>query len=178
MSEKDTSLQSLAKNNPLTSFWINSSIILAASLFIFGIFSPLMTVTKFYIFDDEISIISGLGTMFEKGEYLLFFVIGIFSIIIPIIKLILLSVIWNSSFPKGESWQKNLHRMSKYGKWSMLDVFVVSVFFVAIKLGMVMQVELHMGLYSFCASIIMSMIITTRIIYSVSYEENIKQVDN
>jgi paraquat-inducible protein A len=54
--------------------------------------------------------------------------------------------------------------MHLYGKWSMLDVFVVAVLVVTVKLGAIANVEMHYGLYFFSAAVILTMIITARIV--------------
>jgi paraquat-inducible protein A len=54
--------------------------------------------------------------------------------------------------------------MHLYGKWSMLDVFVVAVLVVAVKLGAIADVEMRFGLYAFAASVLLTMFITARIV--------------
>ena len=46
----------------------------------------------------------------------------------------------------------------------MLDVFVVAVLVVTVKLGAIASVEIHYGMYFFSAAIILTMIITARIV--------------
>jgi paraquat-inducible protein A len=45
----------------------------------------------------------------------------------------------------------------------MLDVFVVAVLVVTVKLGTIAQVQIHYGLYAFCAAILLTLFITSRI---------------
>jgi paraquat-inducible protein A len=54
--------------------------------------------------------------------------------------------------------------MHLYGKWSMLDVFVVAVLVVAVKLGAIADVDMRYGLYAFAASVLLTMYITSRIV--------------
>ncbi len=151
----------------IISFWINFGLIACVILFIVGIFAPLMTVSKFYVFDNTVSIITSLQGFWEYEEYLLFIIIGGFSIVLPLLKFCMLFIIWNTSKSKHEQWNKRLQTLAKYGKWSMLDVFVVAMFFVAIKLRMIAEIEIHYGLYAFATSVILSMIITSQIFYRV-----------
>ena len=53
--------------------------------------------------------------------------------------------------------------MHLYGKWSMLDVFVVAVLLASVKLAGLAQVEIHSGLYAFAASVLLTMLITARV---------------
>jgi len=54
--------------------------------------------------------------------------------------------------------------MHLYGKWSMLDVFIVAVLVVAVKLAAIVQVEMRYGLYAFAASVLLTMFITARVV--------------
>ena len=60
---------------------------------------------------------------------------------------------------------RHLHWMHLYGKWSMLDVFVVAVLLASVKLGALAQVQIHSGLYAFAASVLLTMLITARVTY-------------
>ncbi|MFO7593789.1 MAG: paraquat-inducible protein A [Pseudomonadota bacterium] len=46
------------------------------------------------------------------------------------------------------------------GKWSMLDVFVVAMFIMTVKMGAIVSVEVHTGLYLFSAGVVASMLLT------------------
>ena len=54
--------------------------------------------------------------------------------------------------------------MHLYGKWSMLDVFVVAVLVVAVKLGTLASVEMRYGLYFFSAAVLLTMFVTARVV--------------
>jgi paraquat-inducible protein A len=59
--------------------------------------------------------------------------------------------------------------MHEYGRWGMLDVFVVAVLLVTVKLGAIASVKVHPGLYYFGAAVLLMMIITHRL--SGAYEK-------
>jgi paraquat-inducible protein A len=60
--------------------------------------------------------------------------------------------------------EKHLHWMHLYGKWSMLDVFVVAVLVAAVKLGAIASVELRFGLYAFATAVVLTMYVTARVV--------------
>ena len=76
---------------------------------------------------------------------------------------VLYRLVSKNAVPK-ETVKKQLHWIHEYGKWSMLDVFVVAVLVVAVKLGAIADVEMRFGLYAFAASILLTMYITSRIV--------------
>src|SRR5688500_4188341 len=66
----------------------------AFTLFAAGVFFPFCHVTKFWLFDDAVSVVAGIFTLFREGEYFLFAVLTVFTLIFPSAKLGLLAVIW------------------------------------------------------------------------------------
>ncbi len=85
--------------------------------------------------------------------------------VLPIIKLGVLFRLLGSRASSSETLHRYLRLMHQYGKWSMLDVFVVALLVVAVKLGAVASVETHYGLYAFGAAVLLTMVITARVIY-------------
>lgn len=51
--------------------------------------------------------------------------------------------------------------LSHYGKWSMLDVFVVALLLVIVKLGVLATVEVHYGIYMYALAGLLIMLCTT-----------------
>ena len=84
---------------------------------------------------------------------------------LPIIKLGVLFRILASPVNSSETLHRYLNLMHQYGKWSMLDVFVVALLVVAVKLGAVASVETHYGLYAFGIAVLLTIVITSRVIY-------------
>lgn len=145
---------------------INTLLILALACFFAGIFLPLLTVSKFYIFNNEVSMWSGLMQLLESSQYGLFLALLLFSFVLPLSKLLLVLVMVNLRPARRGlssrlfSWQ--LH----HGKWSMLDVFVVALLVVTVKLGAVASVEVHAGIYFFAVAILLTMWISSRLAHS------------
>ena len=129
-----------------------------------GLFSPIITLEKFYFFENTVSIASGLLELIDEGQFLLFIIIVLFSIVLPILKLFVLNKLLSPSLSETESLKKYLTWMHHYGKWSMLDVFVVAVLLAAVKLGSVANVQLHYGLYLFAAAVLLTMLVTARVV--------------
>ena len=129
-----------------------------------GLFAPILTLEKFYFFENTISIISGLVELANEGQFLLCIIIALFSIVLPILKLFMLNKLLSPSLDKKESLQKYLNWTHHYGKWSMLDVFIVAVLLASVKLSSVANVEIHYGLYLFATAVLLTMLVTARVI--------------
>ena len=129
-------------------------------LFVTGCLTPLFTLSKFFIFNNTVSLFSALKELLAEGYFVLFFVLLSFSVLLPLLKIILLFYLQLSTRISQQSHKKVIGFLELVGKWSMLDVFVVSILLVAVKLGPMANIEVHFGIYLFVASIILMMLIS------------------
>ena len=138
-------------------------LVTALLLFGTGIFFPFFHVTKFWVFDDAVSVVGGIITLFHEGEYFLFTVLTLFTLVFPCVKLGLLGVIWLerehdlAKVLRLHGWVESL------GKWSMLDVFVVAILIVAMKSAGVADIHIGIGLYLFTFSVIATQFASVRV---------------
>ena len=139
---------------PLQQRLIPVLLVLAFLLFGAGIFFPFFHVTKFWVFDDAVSVVGGIITLFREGEYFLFVVLTLFTLVFPCVKLGLLAITWLER-EHDLARVRRLHRwVESLGKWSMLDVFVVAILIVAMKSAGVADIHIGFGLYLFTFSVI------------------------
>jgi len=139
---------------PLQHRLIPYLLIVAFVLFSTGIFFPFFHVTKLWLFHDAVSVVGGIITLFHEGEYFLFAVLTLFTLVFPCVKLGLLAIIWLERNHDLAPVQR-LHRwVESLGKWSMLDVFVVAILIVAMKSAGVADIHIGPGLYLFTFSVI------------------------
>ncbi len=131
-------------------------LLLAAAFVLFGlgVFFPFFHVTKFWVFHDGISVVSGIVTLFREGEYFLFAVLSLFTLVFPVVKLGLLAIIWLEREHDLARVRRLHHWIEHAGRWSMLDVFVVAILVVAMKSAAVAEIHIGSGLYLFTFSVI------------------------
>lgn len=134
-------------------------ILLSAVLLGAGLFLPLMNVEKMVFWKNEYSVLTGIRGLFEAKEYFLSGILFFFCLAFPIVKIIMLGILWQFKFDDNRR-NKILEWLSILGKWSMLDVFVVAILIVAVKLGPMANVEPRIGVYVFCAAILVSITTT------------------
>ena len=132
-------------------------------LFLFGLFLPLITISKFIVITNSLSVISGLEELINGGQILIFCIVGIFSVVLPIVKIIFLFMILQSNSEHSERHRKLLYLMHEYGRWAMLDVMVVAILIVTVKLGVIASIEVHVGLYFFGLAVLLLMFITSKV---------------
>lgn len=139
-------------------------LILSTGLLAAGLVLPMMTITKLIMFSNSFSVVSAVFELAEKGQLLLFIIVAGFSIVMPILKILILFKLVLNRENNSHAINKLLHLMHEYGRWAMLDVMVVAILIVAVKLGAIASIEVHSGLFVFGLSVLMIMFITHRVV--------------
>ncbi|WP_319558192.1 paraquat-inducible protein A [Thiomicrorhabdus sp.] len=153
----------LAASFPRETKWLKALLAITTVLLIVGLLAPIITLKKFVLIENTFSVLSGVIQLLSEGQFLLFILIGGFSVILPFLKILMLFRLLGKRTDQ-QHLSKYLHWMHLYGKWSMLDVFVVAVLVVAVKLGAIASVEIQFGLYTFAAAILLTMYITAKVV--------------
>ena len=151
---------SYAVRHPLRGVVINVLLVCTLGLLVYGLQAPILTLEKFYVFSNTVSLLSALRTLAEQAEWGLFALIGTFSVVFPMVKILLLAFIWNLDAAQGAAHRRHLDWMNRYGKWSMLDVFVVALLVVSVKLGALAAARVEIGIYAFAASVFLTMLLS------------------
>lgn len=134
----------------------------ALGLFLAGLFRPFTVVTKLWLFEDEVSVIGGMGALWRADEYFLFVVLGLFTLVFPAVKILALLTIWLAPGLSRESAQRWFRFVSHLGKWSMLDVFVVAILVILMRSGGVAQIATKDGLVLFTCAVLLTQIAAFR----------------
>ena len=151
----------IAKRFPKTAKTIQLLLVVTLVLFIAGVSLPILTLTKLLIVSNEVSILTGLYQLIEEQQYFIFVVIFLFSIALPLLKLYYLFLLSSKQTVNKQRYTKYLHLMHRYGRWSMLDVFVIAILIMTVKLGALASVEIELGMFFFTTAVILLMIITS-----------------
>lgn len=139
-------------------------LLLAAAFFLVGIVTPMLTISKFIVVKNSVSVVSGLVELIRSGHVLLFVMVAGFSIVLPALKIKVLYNLLSARPISIHKNRRNLHLMHEYGRWAMLDVMVVAVLIVTVKLGAIASIQIHFGLYLFAAAVILIMLITNKVV--------------
>jgi len=135
----------------------------AAAALVAGWLLPVMTVRTLLVFYDEVSILTGAWRLLESGDYAIFALIVLFTVVLPVGKLAFAWLAWRWLRVDDMRVRRVLRWIETIGRWSMLDVFVAAMLVVVIKLSLISDVEIHAGLYVFIAAVVLSMVAVRRI---------------
>ena len=141
-------------------------IVISLGLLIAGWSLPTLKLTKAIFFTSTYSIWAGITELWKSEHYILAGVIFFFSMIFPTAKLLGLMSIWFAPLTR-EIRNRYLNLLEILGRWSMLDVFVVSILIVLIKAADVADANASIGIYFFAGAVMLSML-TANIIYKMA----------
>lgn len=139
-------------------------LVITSLLLVVGFVTPMLTISKFLVIHNSVSIVTGIWQLLRDGHIFLFFLITFFSIILPIAKIALLFNLLHPNTTHPNHRKKLLHLMHDYGRWAMLDVMVVAILIVTVKLGAIASIQVHIGLYIFGVAVLLIMFITHQVI--------------
>ena len=151
---------SIARRFPHQATVARALLVVALGLLAAGIFAPMVTLEKLLIFRNTFSLAGGLAQLVGEGQWALALLIGSFSVLLPLTKLLLLLRLVGMRWHDSARLHRHLGWLHRYGRWSMLDVFVVAVLVATVKLGVIADVQVHAGLYLFAAAVLATMAAT------------------
>ncbi len=126
-----------------------------------GIGLPLISVEKFYVFENRVSLWSGTWGLLTEGEWFLGVILFSFSILFPLAKNLLMLALLHGLPAARRRMHVVLQALSILGKWSMLDVFIVAILVCSIKLGLLANTEVLIGVYFFASSVLLTNVVST-----------------
>jgi paraquat-inducible protein A len=121
-----------------------------------------ITVTTYLGSSHSDTILSGVLYFMHTGSWGIALIIFVASIVVPITKLVslcglLLSIQWRARWRPRE--RSRLYRIVEVvGRWSMLDVFVVTVLVALVRLGYLSTIDAGPGVIYFAAVVVITMI--------------------
>ncbi len=122
---------------------------------------PIMTVTSLGQVQSD-TILSGVLFLLQHGMWPLALVVFVASIFVPMLKLLILIFLLVSVQVRSR-WRPvdrtRLYRITEaIGRWSMVDVYVVTILVALVHLGNLASIQAEIGAVFFCAVVIITML--------------------
>jgi paraquat-inducible protein A len=122
---------------------------------------PVMTVVSFGQGEPD-TILSGVKALIGAGMWPVALLVFFASITVPVLKLIGLTFL-TVSVGRRSSWRPRdralLYRIiEQVGRWSMVDIFMISILVALVNLGTIAQIEPGIGAIAFASVVIITMI--------------------
>jgi paraquat-inducible protein A len=149
----------LRKPNSIARTW---ALLIAALIFYIPANLLPVTITTYLGSVQSDTIMSGVIFFAQTGSWGIALILFVASIVVPIAKLIVLGGLL-LSIQRRSHWRPEertrLYRMTELvGRWSMLDVFVVTVLVALVRLGYLTTIEAGSGVVYFAAVVVITMI--------------------
>lgn len=138
-----------------------SLVLSAAALYIPANLYPVMTI-KTGGSGDPHTIIGGAVALFEGGSYASGFLVLFASVTVPLFKIVGI-ILMLLCIRKGSRWRlrdrTRVYRIIEIvGRWSMIDMFMVSILVALVNLGVLAVVEPGLGAIFFASVVVLTMI--------------------
>lgn len=110
------------------------------------------------------TIVSGVIHLWQSGSWPLSFVVFVASVVVPLTKLAILTMLV-VSVQRRATWsprdRTRLYRLIEFiGRWSMLDIYVVTLLAALVRLQSLATVKIGTGAIAFGAVVILTMLAT------------------
>ncbi|MEZ5849823.1 MAG: paraquat-inducible protein A [Hyphomicrobiaceae bacterium] len=135
-------------------FLLSLAIIGASISLALGISLPSIKLTKFYFFSTEYSLISTVGTLLTRNQIFLGSLVFVFSILLPVFKILYLLVLTTMTPEALQRQYGRLRALEWLGKWSMHDVLVLALMIFFVKSQGLYDATSLPGVYFFTAAVI------------------------
>ncbi len=135
-------------------FLLSLAIIGASISLALGISLPSIKLTKFYFFSTEYSLVSTVATLLTRNQVFLGSLVFIFSILLPVFKILYLLVLTTMTPEALQRQYGRLRALEWLGKWSMHDVLVLALIIFFVKSQGLYDATSLPGVYFFTAAVI------------------------
>jgi len=124
---------------------------------------PIMTIRRLNE-GGPMTILGGVRELIRDGSWVLALIVFLASVAVPLLKLFVLSgmlILTQARSRRGLRRRTQLFRLIEtIGRWSMLDIFVLSLLVGLVRLGVLGYVQPEPGALAFCAVVVVTMLAT------------------
>jgi paraquat-inducible protein A len=151
------SVRRSGQSSTLRNFTFSFLIILATVFFALGVMLPAIRFTTVYVWTNQHSVATIIWALYKNEEFFLCFVIFMFSIFFPFMKLFYLLTLVTTPDMPHEFRARSISVMEWLGRYSMTDVMVLALMIFYINASGYSEASVLPGVYFFAASALMTM---------------------
>jgi paraquat-inducible protein A len=148
----------LRKPNSIARTW--ALVIAAAILYVPANYYPVLTVMQLGAGMPS-TILGGVEELLSDGQYPLAALVFFASILVPMLKLVGLTIMLIATQAGQVGWLRDRTRLYHFvrfiGRWSMIDIFMESLLGALVAFGSVITIQPGVGALAFCAVVILTM---------------------
>jgi len=145
-------------------YWVAAALIAALGLLAAGVALPILTVRRFVLLAEPVSILDGLALLARDGEWLVAGLVLAFSVVFPAGKILAALAAWVRLRRGGRPPAWIVAGLPALGRWSMLDVFVVALIVFSIKASALGEASVEAAVIPFLAAVGLTALATRTIV--------------
>lgn len=150
-------------------------LVAAVILYIPALMLPIMTVVVFGV-ETQDTILSGVIHLLGDGLWFIGMVVFIASILVPILKLCVLGYLLWSVYHQHTMHRRLRHRLLHLiefiGRWSMIDVFVITLLVALVQFGVIVNIRAEPAALAFASVVIITMMAVETFDSRLLWDEN------
>jgi paraquat-inducible protein A len=128
----------------------------ALLLFIAGLCFPAFTVRSLLVYEESYSVVTGIAALYDTGDVLLAAVLLLFSVVLPVVKLVVAFALLGAPRADGAFARALLKLLQAVSKWAMADVFVVALTILVLNGELLTAGDLEPGAVFYGASVLLT----------------------
>jgi paraquat-inducible protein A len=121
-----------------------------------AILCPILVVEKLGI-QRQTSLLEGIFELFCDAHWAMGIIVLVFSVVLPLTKLVLLMELSHFRLFDRKFQARTLRLTEHLGRWSMLDVLLLSLLVMLVKLGDLVQFQFGPAIVAFVLCVVMSL---------------------
>jgi paraquat-inducible protein A len=139
--------------------WLSALLlVLSPIVFVLGVSLPLVTFEKLIFFEESPSLIGIIGALADNGDYALALLVGLFSIVFPGVKMLVVAAEALTAPGEASGWLARL--LPLLAKWSMMDVMLVALVIAGAKTSGLANAFTEPGLWCYAVAAFMTTLLS------------------
>ena len=129
---------------------------ISLAMLITGLQLPAVTISSFWLYEQDLSIIDGIRSFFDEGQTALGILVLAVSVVFPISKILLGLFRLARDKPHNRPTGLVLVLLVWLSKWSMTDVFVFALIVLVLNGQLLTSADIHGGVALFGGGVLLS----------------------
>ena len=134
---------------------------ISLAMIVSGLVTPALHVSSFWLLSDDVSILDSIQAFWDDGQVFLAGLIFVVSVIFPLFKVSLASLLTLFYAPRNEMHHRLAALLAELARWSMADVFILAVAVMVIDARLISAADLRPGAYLFAGGVLLSSLSVT-----------------
>jgi paraquat-inducible protein A len=131
------------------------ALLISLAMLVAGLLLPAITIRSFW-FARDYSLLDSVLAFLEAGDWFLFLITALFSILFPLGKIVTALALWYALDASRPVAHRALVWLGTLSKWSMLDVFIIALVILVADGRLLSSADIGIGAIVFSLAVLLS----------------------